>query len=150
MNAPYRSPVNFSAETMASAKMEVEKILNASKMANVRLQVNDYKNDLFDKEVVENFLKELANDLNVANGLTVLYEVIKKLNISLRSNDLEKISLYFNTLLELNKILSFKLELKNLSNEDIELYKKWESYKKDKDFVNADECRNKLMEKGVL
>lgn len=150
LSAPYRSPVNFSDETISSAKMEVEKILNATKLASVRLQVNEYKDDGYDKEIVDKFLNELANDLNVANGFTVLYDVVKKLNISIRSNNLEEISLYYNTLLEINKILSFDLGIKELSIDDIALYKQWESYKKEKDFANADECRNKLIEKGVL
>ena len=150
LSAPYRSPVNFSDETINSAKMEIEKILNATKMANVRLQINDYKSDSYDNELVDSFLNELANDLNVANGFTVLYDVVKKLNIALRSNNLEDVSKFFNTLLEINKILSFDLQIKTLTDAQIELYREWEDYKKQKDFVKADECRNKLIEMGVL
>ena len=150
LSAPYRSPVNFSDETINSAKMEIEKILNATKMANVRLQINDYKSDSYDNELVDSFLNELANDLNVANGFTVLYDVVKKLNIALRTNNLEDVSKFFNTLLEINKILSFDLQIKTLTDAQIELYREWEDYKKQKDFVKADECRNKLIEMGVL
>ena len=150
LSAPYRSPVNFSDELIKSSKMELDKVLNAMKLANVRLQVNENKNDKFDNELVENFLKEIANDLNVANGFTVLYEVVKKLNVGVRANDLDSISKYFNTVVEINKILSFDLELKTLTNEDVALYKQWEDYKKQKDFTNADACRDQLISKGVL
>lgn len=150
LSAPYRSPVNFSDETINSSKMEIEKILNATKMASVRLQVNSYKNDDYDKELVNSFLNELANDLNVANGFTVLYEVVKKLNISLRSNNLQDVNKYYNTIIEINKILSFDLKIKTLDDDEINLYKEWEEFKKQKDFVKADECRNKLIEMGVL
>ena len=150
LSAPYRSPVNFSQELITSSKMELDKILNAAKMASVRLQVNGYKSGEFDKELVDKFVSEIANDLNVANGFTILYEAVKKLNISIRSNTLTDISKYLNTIMEMNKILSFDLELKTLTKEEVELYKKWESYKKEKDFVNADICRDELMSKGVL
>ena len=150
LSAPYRSPVNFSDELVNSSKMELDKILNAVKMASVRLQVNGYFSDDFDKELVDKFLLEIANDLNVANGFTTLYEVVKKLNIAIRANSLSDMAKYFNTVLEINKILSFDLNIKNLDNEDIELYKKWESLKKEKDFINADICRKTLMDKGVL
>ena len=49
LSAPYRSPVNFSQELITSAKMELDKVLNAVKMASVRLQVNDYENAEYDK-----------------------------------------------------------------------------------------------------
>ena len=150
LSAPYRSPVNFSDELIKSSKLELDKVINATNMANVRLQVNEYSDSKYDNEIVDKFLKEIANDLNVANGFTVLYEVVKKLNVSVRNNDLESMSKYFNTILEINKILSFDLGLKILSKEDIELYKQWEVYKKEKDFINADICRNELMNKGVL
>lgn len=150
LSAPYRSPVNFSDELIKSSKMELDKVINATKMANVRLQVNGYSTSDYDNQIVDNFLKEIANDLNVANGFTVLYDVVKKLNVSIRGNDLESMSRYFNTVLEINKILSFDLGLITLSNEDIELYKQWEVYKKEKDFANADVCRNELISKGVL
>lgn len=150
LSAPYRSPVNFSQELISSAKMELDKVLNAVKMANVRLQVNDYATDDYDHELVDRFVCELANDLNVANGFTVLYEAVKKLNISIRSNSLTDMSKYLNTIIELNKILSLDLQIKVLDTDTKSLYKKWEEYKKLKDFVNADICRNELLEKGVL
>jgi len=104
----------------------------------------------YDSVIVEKFLNELANDLNVANGFTILYDLVKKLNVSIRSNSLEDTSKYYLTLLELNKVLSFDLGVKELSKEDIDLYNKWNEYKKEKDFVKADECRNELINRGVL
>ena len=150
LSAPYRSPVNFTDELLNSSKMEMDKILNAVKQASVKLQVNGYISSVYDEDIVNNFLNELAIDLNVANGFTVLYDLVKKLHVSIRNNNLEDVSKYYLTLIEINKVLSFDLGIKNLSNEDIELYKKWESYKKEKDFVNADILRKDLIEKGVL
>ena len=150
LSAPYRSPVNFGEELFASSKTSVDKILNAAKQANIKLQVNEYKNDEYDKEIVDKFLNELADDLNLANGFTILYEVLKLINVNVRANNLENTSLYFNTLLELNKILSFDLQLKEMTEEAKQLYQKWDMAKKEKDFVNADLYRNELMDMGVL
>ena len=38
----------------------------------------------------------------------------------------------------------------SLSDEDKEIYHKWEEAKKAKDFTAADEMREKLMERGIL
>ena len=53
-------------------------------------------------------------------------------------------------MLEVNKILSFDLGIKELTSEDKELYSKWDEAKKEKDFTKADEYRNILMERGIL
>jgi cysteinyl-tRNA synthetase len=150
LSAPYRSPVNFTADLLNSSKMELNKILNASKSASVKLQLNDYVSEEVDEEIIDKFLSELSDDLNIANAFTVLYDLVKKLNMSVRSNDLASTSKYFNTLVELNKVLSFDLELKELTSEDKELYSKWDEAKKNKDFTKADEYRNILMERGIL
>lgn len=150
LSAPYRSPVNFTSELLNTSKMELTKIINASKMASTKLQLNDFVSDVYDEEIVDKFLNELSDDLNVANAFTIVYDLVKKLNMAIRSNDLESTSKYFNTLLEVNKILSFDLGIKELTSEDKELYSKWDEAKKEKDFTKADEYRNILMERGIL
>jgi cysteinyl-tRNA synthetase len=150
LSAPYRSPVNFTSELLNTSKMELTKIINASKMASTKLQLNDYVSDVYDEEIVDKFLNELSDDLNVANAFTIVYDLVKKLNMAIRSNDLESTSKYFNTLLEVNKILSFDLGIKEITSEDKELYSKWDEAKKEKDFTKADEYRNILMERGIL
>ena len=150
LSAPYRSPVNFSEELINTAKMEIDKIINAVKQANIKLKVNKIENKGYDEEIVNQFLLELSNDLNLANGFTVLYDTVKKLNISLRSNNLEDVSKYYYTILEINKIISLDLKIKEFSDEELELYYKWEEYKKAKDFEHADKIRKALIEKGVL
>lgn len=150
LSAPYRSPVNFSDELIKSSQMEIDKILNAMKQANLKLKLNQIESDVYDQGIIDNFLNALADDLNLANGFTILFDTVKKLNICLRSNDLENGSKYFKTILEINKIISLDLKLKEFSQEEIELYRKWEEYKKQKDFTNADKIRQVLIEKGVL
>ncbi len=146
----YRSPVNFSLESLESSAKEVEKLLTSLNKANIKLQLNDYKDNKYDKELVNKYLEHLADDLNIANALSVVFETIKKLNVYLRSNDLENISLLYNTLLEENKILGIKYEPITLTKEDKDIYKEWEMYKKEKNFTKADMLREKLIDKGIL
>ena len=40
--------------------------------------------------------------------------------------------------------------MKELNDEEIELYQQWEAYKANKDFENADVVRQTLISKGVL
>ena len=47
-------------------------------------------------------------------------------------------------------ILGIAYKNVSLSDEDKEIYHKWEEAKKAKDFTAADEMREKLMERGIL
>ena len=47
-------------------------------------------------------------------------------------------------------IFGIKYQVLELSDEDKELFAKWNEYKSQKDFANADIIRNELMNKGLL
>ena len=49
---------------------------------------------------MQKYLNYLADDLNVANALSVVFETIKKLNVEIRNNNIKEISLLYNTLIE--------------------------------------------------
>ena len=47
-------------------------------------------------------------------------------------------------------LVGFKFEVKELTEEEIELYQQWDNYKAQKDFENADKVRQELISRGVL
>lgn len=148
----YRAPINFTEEVFNSAISEINKIYTSLKQASLKLDLNDAFNDLLDEQYVDKYLNCLSNDLNISEAMTVLYEVIKELNSSIRVRDLsfEKISKLFNTANYMLDLIGMYKYEKRLTSEEKELYTAWLNAKEVKDFSKADEIRNILVEKGIM
>ena len=106
----------------------------------------------YDKCAVDVVAQNLEDDLNTSNALTTILDQVKLLNTSLRTkeknNDL--IANQYASLMKMTDLVGFKFEVKELNDEEIELYQQWEAYKANKDFENADVVRKTLISKGVL
>ncbi len=148
----YRAPINFTDEIFSSANSELNKIYTSLKQASLHLDLANAFNDLIDDLYVDKFLTCLADDLNVSGAITILFDVVKEINQSIRVRDLDlsKISKLYNTAnYMLNLIGMYKYE-KKLSAEERNLYHDWQDAKKDKNFEKADKLRQVLVEKGIL
>ena len=87
LNAHYRQAVNFTDETVKEAQQEVSRMQMAYKQAALKLQANKVNLDEGKPEYIAKFLEALANDLNTANALAELYNVLKDANQLIRSRD---------------------------------------------------------------
>ena len=146
----YRAPINFSSEVMESATKEVNKIIEPLRQANIKLQLNNVDSKELDNELMDKFTDTLLDDLNTSNAQTVVFEVTKLLNQSLRGKDFNLLAKYYNTLKECVDILGLVFNERELSLEDKELFNKWNEFKANKDFNSADEIRKILMERNLL
>ena len=102
LNTHYRMPVNFTDDTVKAAAQEVNKMSMAYKQAALALQVNGY-NLQSGKANMDNFINALADDLNTANALSELYNVVKETNQLLRTRpvDYDKLLNNFKTLTDM-------------------------------------------------
>lgn len=150
LSSHYRAPVNFSNEIIASAQKELNKILSPLKQASIKLQLEGVESKELNEEQMNRFLLALADDLNTSNAMSVLYETLKELNVSLRSKNYEVLVKSYNTIRTMIDILG--LDFKNilLTKEDKETFAKWEEARINKDFASADVYRNELLSKGLL
>ena len=146
----YRAPINFSEEVMEVATKEVNKIMDPLRQTAIKLQLNNYTSDAKDQELIDKFVDTLLDDLNTSNSQTVLFEIVKYLNQSLRGRDFEVMAKYYNTLRECINLFGLVYEEVQLNDEDKALFNKWNEYKVNKDFANADEVRKVLIERGLL
>lgn len=142
----YRLPLNFTDELFNEANIVDKKINDVLKQASLQIQlegleVNKIKNDEKINEIMD-------EDFNTPNLLTYLMELVKELNSALRNK--EDITTSYDKINIICKILGLKYDLKELTNEDKELYSKWLSYKEVKDFENADKIREELVAKNIL
>lgn len=148
----YRAPINFSKEVVENATLEINKIYMPLKQASLKLALANYHSDKMNAESIDKYLNMLCDDLNVPGAITLIFDEVKKLNALIRTKEInyEDLALTFNTLNEMLDLIGMEKYNKVLSKEDIELYNKWNEYKMQKDFANADLLRSKLQEKGII
>ena len=144
LQSHYRKQMIFTFESLDIAENAYKKLLN--RVANLK---NDGVVDKNIKEMyITKFKETLEDDLNTSNSLTVLYEVLKS-----DINDATKREL----VLEFDKVLSLDLMKSNTNDVDSnkkkyiqEMIEKRELAKREKNYVLADEIRNKLNEEGIV
>ena len=151
LNCDYRSVLNFSDDTVKDASSIVTKLASVYKQLNLLLNVNDI--DLNGNSAkVKPFLENLANDINIPNGVTNLLDLIKEANVELRKKDkdLNILKEDFYAITKISYILGLHFTPSKLSDEDLSIYKAYLLAKENKDFAKSDELRKILIEKNIL
>ena len=152
LNAHYRQPVNFTDETVNAAIQEVNKMQMAYKQMALQLQVNNINLEEGKPVYIDKFIESLADDLNTANALAELYNLIKESNQTIRSReiDFEKLNNQFKTLTDMFNVLGLNIEYVKLGAEDLDLYQQYLAAKQEKNFAKSDEIRQILIQKGIM
>ena len=141
INSHYRKQLLFTYDNLAQAEDTLKKL--RTRISNIS-DTGDLDKTTFD--IYDNkFKEEISNDLNTANAISVLYEVLKDSNI----NGHTKLELIksFDQVFSLNLIP----EKKTVENEAdiLALIEKRKEAKKNKDFELADSIRDDLLSKGI-
>jgi len=153
LSGKYRDSLIYDNETFNAAATELNKIVTALKQCEVKAQTSGAElDDSFNEEKYQEFLAQMADDLNTPNAYMVIFDTVKLLNQALRSRELDwkQISANYNAIEKMLEILGIFIDPVEMSKEDLELYEKWNQAKKDKDFETADAYRKQLSEKGIL
>lgn len=149
----YRKELNFSDETIETARKELDKVLTPLKQAYIKAALADYvMGDDYDKESYRAFLDCLDDDMNTPNAYAVIFETVKKLNQTLRQREIDfaQLTLYSNAVEKMLNVLGIVVDKPVIGETEKELFAKWNQAKADKDFDSADKYRNELVEKGLL
>ncbi len=152
LNAHYRQPVNFTEETVKEAQQEIARMQMAYKQAALKLQANGVDLDKGKPLFIDKFLEALANDLNTANALAELYNLLKDINQQIRSRetDYDLLNNQFKTLTDMFYVLGLDITYVKFDDSISQLYKDYLLSKENKDFAKSDEIRKVLIEKGVM
>lgn len=152
LSAHYRQPVNFTDETVNAAIQEVNKMKMVIKQMALKLQVSGINLDEGKPTYINPFLEALADDLNTANALTEIYNVIKLANQEVRSREIDykKLNDLFKTLNDMFSVLGIDIPYVKMDENDRKLYQNYLESKENKDFAKSDEFRNILIEKGIM
>lgn len=161
LSAHYRSPLNFSAELMEASKNGLDRIVNAVDNLNY-LQENAAVTELTKQEAaalsevkafVERFDEAMDDDLNTADAISVIFELVKYANSNVTAqNSRAFIQAVKDEILELGDVLGLILEKKEeILEADIEkLIEERQAARKAKDFARADAIRGQLLDMGIV
>jgi cysteinyl-tRNA synthetase len=150
-NAPYRSIINLSDETIEDTRAILQKITSCYTQLNTYLNLKGSSLEGKSRKI-EPFLEALADDLNVPNAVTYLLEVLKEANFELRKKDKDDatISDLFYAITEMVHVLGLYIAPKKLTEDDVELYNNYIEAKEAKNFVESDALRKELIERGIM
>ncbi|MBX4195867.1 cysteine--tRNA ligase [Candidatus Parcubacteria bacterium] len=134
----YRTPTNFSWEALEAAQNAYKRLrMNVSTMPSEDGSTNmNYKKE---------FLKAIEGDLNTPEALAVVWKLLGDGDIRLADKR--------QTILDFDKVLGLNLhEIELPSAEIVELKKKRDIARKNKDFAESDKIRDELFKKqwGVI
>ena len=161
LNAHYRSPLNFSAELMDSAKNSLDRILNAfEKLRDFEKKASgenmteaeraDFHEIILSKQKFE---ASMDDDFNTADAIAAVFEIVRVSNSTVNEEStLSYIRHILSVLSKLCDVLGIKTKRKEvILDEDIEkLILSRSEARKNKDFKRADEIRNELLEMGIV
>ena len=161
LSAHYRSPLNFSDTLVESAKASLERILNAvsrlEDMTETALEreLSEEEKQIEQKlaEYVTKFEQAMEDDLNTADAISAIFELVKFTNSNVTSDSAKTIvTKALDTIRQLCDVLGIitKVE-KEILDSDIEaLIEERQAARKAKNFARADEIRDMLAGQGII
>ena len=163
LSAHYRSPLNFSADLMESAKNGLERIRTcADKLSDLLQAKTDQNEDMTSEEgallqeaagFTSRFDEAMDDDFNTADAISVIFELVKFINTNVTANSTGAFAAamkqQLDTLADIcGLILSRKEDILEVEIED--LIAQRQAARKEKNFARADEIRDELLEKGIV
>ena len=149
----YRKELNFSDETIETARKELDRVLLPLRQADIKAALAGVTfSDAYDAEAYRAFLDQMDDDMNTPNAYAVIFETVKKLNQALRVReiDFENVGKLRNAVEKMLTILGITVEKPEVTDEDRETFRLWNAAKAEKDFASADKYRAVLSERGLL
>lgn len=160
LSAHYRSPLNYSEELMNAAKNSYERITNCVDKLNSSMRMCDgdkLARDEFKmiegmKDFRMRFEEAMSDDNNTADAISVIFELVKYININMVEVTTKECFRQMKAeLLLLCDILGLIVEKKEevLDSEVEKLIEERNQARADKNFARADEIRKELLDKGI-
>lgn len=161
LSAHYRSPINFSRAVMEATKNGYERLMNGKHNLE-RLLAHTVDTEPTEAEThllaeihaqEEAFTKALSDDLNTADALSAIYEIVRMANSALHKGSAKKtVEQVYQKLIALLDVLGIAdHSAENDVDEEVErLIAEREEARKAKDFAKADAIRDALAQKGIL
>lgn len=163
LSGHYRNPINFSRDLMDQAKSGLTRMKNAKStlshmIANNQGLLSEAESQKYEqlKKYREKFVTAMEDDLNTADAISAIFELIKDVNqickedgLTLSGEFLKKCLSLINELCSVLGLLQVEEQQDSL-DEDIEkLIEERNQARASKDFARSDEIRDLLKSKGI-
>ena len=157
LQAHYRSPINYSKEILDQCKASLERLYNCKNALENALPLA--VSAPFDPKTLEpfrlRFEEAMEDDLNTADALSVLFELVREINTTLRQSPLPKEKLQgmqqlFTELADVLGLLYQKPEEEEIPKEVAALLEERAAARKAKDFQKADALRDEISRLGYI
>lgn len=142
LNSHYRKQLLFSYDILDNMTQSYHKLKNKIAALNKEGNLNETFYHLFD----EKFKSYIADDLNTANAISLIYDLLKS-----EVNDKTKYELIkaWDSVLSLNLLNEKELDADLKKFIEAKIAERQEA-KKNKDFLTADKIRDELEQRGIL
>ncbi len=162
LSAHYRNPINFSREGMEASKNGLERLYNALdnwRYYSEKTEQTPVEGDEARLREVENhrtrFTEEMDDDFNTANGMAVIFELVKTVNEMITQKPGKKVlETAMQLLQELSGVLGLLTKRKDqdrsLDTEIEALIRERQSARKEKNYPRADQIRDELTAQGIV
>lgn len=159
LSVHYRNPINYTQELLDNTQAALERIktsyhnLKYRREASTDLTENNGKWLDGIQELHAQFIREMDDDFNTANGISVLFELSKLANYYLleKNTSIEVIDAFVKEFGILFDVLGLTLEKEELLDEDIDaLIEQRIQARKDRNFQLADRIRDQLKEMNII
>lgn len=165
LSAHYRSPLNYSAESLEMNKASLARLYESRN--NMEFRIQKATGDSMTTEEAQKmnelltykqkFIDAMDDDMNTADALSAIFELVREINGYMSKNDsLTKAFLTdaYNLFMELTGVLNIVQkhdDAKDPEAEKIEaLIEQRTQAKKAKDFARADQIRDELASMGIV
>lgn len=157
IQAQYRAPMNYSVELLDACKASLDRLYECRD--TVKRAAENAKNgeisaaaqEIFDKHRAQ-FIEALEDDLNTADALTAVFELVRELNIMASDANTSKEQLLAGSAVfeELISVLGLLYERKEeeIPQEVLDLVEQRAAARKAKDFAEADRLRDAIAALG--
>ncbi len=159
ISSHYRSPINYSLDIIEQCKSALERLYTCRESLDFAIiNATDMEDD---EELInllnsrrEQFITAMDDDLNTADGLSAVFELVKDINTKILDKNISKnvCQTAANVFDELCDVLGLLYNRKsNDVDDDIEkLIEERQSARENKDWATADRIRDELKAKGII
>jgi cysteinyl-tRNA synthetase len=135
LTGSYRQPIDFSLDILKNSENSYERLKNICETIEEDKKTN--------KEYIEEFRKEMDDDLNTPKALQVLWKLVRDEKAEGKYQTIKKMDEVFGLKLLEKENIDIPAEVRKLAEER-------ENARKNKDWKKSDELRNKINKLGFV
>ncbi len=159
ISSHYRSPINYNLDIIEQCKAALERLYTCRE--SLDFAIKNAEEGEIDNEIAEilnqrkeQFISVMDDDLNTADGIATIFELVKDINTRIIDKGVSKATCeaaakLFDELCDVLGIL-YNRKSNDLDSEIEALIQQRQEAKKNKDFATADKIRDDLKARGII